>query len=542
MKCLWFAALALVMGFTMTNTASAQNDWGSPSQIGSYQSILSSYAQQSQDRSPPVQRVAAVQGSGTRVAPSFSAPAQGSGTRVAPSFNAPIQGSGTTPSFSAPAFQQPIQGAPIQGAPIQGAPIQGAPIQGVPVQGAPIQGVPVQGAPVQSFPAIQSAPSVGAYQPAVAYDTGIPCSTGTCGSGASYAPAYSAPSFSSPVYSAPSFAAPTAAIVSAAPRRNRVIGARGLIFTRNYENSRQYSFNNAGDSIYSNDADHNTLGGFEGFITSRGSKGSGWEARYLGVFPGTATAEIQGSPIYATTTLSGLQNVFHADAPPGVGASAFEVFNFGERHTITRNTDIDSVEINFLRNGGCYTNRHGSSSRFEVLGGFRWFQFDEDLRYDSFTSLAGYPSQYSYNIGTQNTLLGVQIGARSETCLTKRLSFATGTKFGLFNNRSRVRQSIFDNTGVFSTLNAGPDIGRDYNFNDQDNSFAVLGELDLGLIYQISCRLRLNFGYRAIGVSGVALAGDQVPFNFASVREISEVDNSGSLILHGGYAGFEMSF
>ena len=46
MKCLWYAALAILLGVSISTSATAQSDWGSPSQIGSYQAILSSYAQQ----------------------------------------------------------------------------------------------------------------------------------------------------------------------------------------------------------------------------------------------------------------------------------------------------------------------------------------------------------------------------------------------------------------------------------------------------------------------------------------------------------------
>ena len=170
MKCLWYLALALLVGVSFTTSANAQADWGSSSQIGSYQSILSSYAQQAQG---------------------------GSGSK-----QMPVQGGlQSTP---------PMQGAPIQGVPM-GTPIQGAPIQGAPTQDALMQGAyqspafaqpsyvapskpmaPVQGGVVQGAPMASPSPT-GAYQPAVAFDTGIPCGTGAG------APA----SFAAPVYSAP---------------------------------------------------------------------------------------------------------------------------------------------------------------------------------------------------------------------------------------------------------------------------------------------------------------------------------------------------
>ena len=503
MKCLWYLALALLVGVSFTTSANAQADWGSSSQIGSYQSILSSYAQQAQG---------------------------GSGSK-----QMPVQGGlQSTP---------PMQGAPIQdvpmGTPIQGAPIQGAPIQGAPTQDALMQGAyqspafvqpsyvapskpmaPVQGGVVQGAPMASPSPT-GAYQPAVAFDTGIPCGTGAG------APA----SFAAPVYSAPSFESSVTAVVPTGPQRNRVFGARGLFFSRNNENNRELSFNNAGEKLFSNDASHGSFGGFETFLTSRGTNGTGWEARYFGLYPSEATAEIAaGAPL--NTTLRGLQDLNIG------GGNIFNALNAADRHTLTRDTDIDNIDFNFLRNAGSTTGRRGCPQTHELLLGFRWFQFDEDLSYQAFAA----PNQLSYNLETQNTLLGLQFGSRSEAKISERLGLVLGTKFGLFNNRSRVRQAIFDNAGGIATVGIGDDAGTEFNFNDEDNSLATLGEFDLGLVYQISCRSRLNFGYRAIGVSGVALAGDQVPNNFSSLPEVREIDNSGSLILQGGYAGLELSY
>ena len=425
----------------------------------------------------------------------------------------------------------PIQGAPIQSAPIQGAPVQGAYQPPTYIQpsyvspGTPM--APIQGGVVQGAPAALPSPT-GAYQPAVAFDTGIPCGTGAG------APA----SFAAPVYSAPSFESPAIAVAPTGPQRNRVFGARGLFFSRNNENNRELSFNNAGDKLNSNDASHGSFGGFETFLTSRGANGTGWEARYFGLYPSDATAEIAGAP---SSTLRGLQDL-QLGNPQGAGTDVFDAVYSADQHVLTRRTDIDSIGFNFLRNAGSTNGRHGRSRTHEMLLGFRWFQFDEDLRYESFINQAGLPQSIAYSLETQNTLLGFQFGSRSEACVSNRVRLVAGTKVGLFNNRSRVRQTIYDNNSNIANIGIGADAGTAFDFRDEDDSLAVLGEFDLGLVYQISCRSRFNFGYRAIGVSGVALAGDQVPNNFSSIPEVREIDNSGSLILQGGYAGLEMSY
>ena len=70
----------------------------------------------------------------------------------------------------------------------------------------------------------------------------------------------------------------------------------------------------------------------------------------------------------------------------------------------------------------------------------------------------------------------------------------------------------------------------------------MIGELDLGLAYRFSQRVRANVGYRLIGINGIALAPNQIPRNFENENEIYRINSNDSLILSGGYAGLEMCF
>ena len=55
----------------------------------------------------------------------------------------------------------------------------------------------------------------------------------------------------------------------------------------------------------------------------------------------------------------------------------------------------------------------------------------------------------------------------------------------------------------------------------------------------ISSHWSLDFGYRVLALSGVAIAEDNVAqSNFQNVDVIASIQTTGSLILHGGYAGF----
>ena len=121
--------------------------------------------------------------------------------------------------------------------------------------------------------------------------------------------------------------------------------------------------------------------------------------------------------------------------------------------------------------------------------------------------------------------------------MTERLRFGAGLKAGLFNNRARSSQSLSDNFGTFGQVNGG----EDFNFQDSKNDIAFLGELDFSLVMHVSFNARARIGYRAIGVSGVALSPDQIPLDFRHTPSARDTDTNGSLLLHGAYVGLEFA-
>ena len=118
---------------------------------------------------------------------------------------------------------------------------------------------------------------------------------------------------------------------------------------------------------------------------------------------------------------------------------------------------------------------------------------------------------------------------------------SAGSKGGVYNNRINARQTIIDDAGAYAQVGSGAYAGSNYDFQDQKDDLAFLGELDLGLIFQHSQRTRVKFGYRIVGVAGVALADGQIPYDFTDGDEILRAHSDGSLILSGGYAGIEIS-
>jgi hypothetical protein len=314
---------------------------------------------------------------------------------------------------------------------------------------------------------------------------------------------------------------------------NWVVGVRGLFFTRSGESPVPIARNAADDVLLSTVNDYGTMPGAETVFTRRTCNNWGAEFRYWGLYPNQRDYTFNGPGL--DTYLTGLGDYLVAPGPTNV----LTYFNGADNLRVYRNNEFHNVEVNGLRNGGCYTTLGGRNGTYEFIAGARWFQFNEDYRIAAFNAAAT-PAQINYDLATRNTLLGFQLGARNESCLTDRLSLIGGTRVGLFNNRSTASQSIRTDAGDVAYLSGNP--SALYDFESERDSLAVLGELDMGVGYRFTQRLRATIGYRLIGVSGVALAPNQIPRNFTNNAEIYRVKSTDSLILSGGFAGLDMCF
>ena len=351
------------------------------------------------------------------------------------------------------------------------------------------------------------------------------------------------PGYHMPVYSPPfQLGQATGQVFSGGGSRaknaNWVAGVYAMSFSRDYENRRKLSRNLGGGKLDTRDADEGDFGGYQVDLTRRSVSGRGLQLRYWAFNPGDR-AQLDGPDL--RSVLPTLDQLTHV--PTGLDVNT--LYAQGADHTLVRNTDINNFEANILGNGGNYTTRRGRTGNFELLAGFRYFQFDESLTYTSNTNqvlFPGSPDHLTYQSEVENQLVGAQLGARNQICLTKRWSLFADVKAGVFNNRIDTTQFLKDETGTKAVLASGGSAGSDYYFSDDKDDVAILGELDLGVTYMINQKMRARFGYRTFGVAGVALAGDQIPNDFTDTDHIQSANSNGSLLLHGGYAGLEACF
>ncbi len=314
---------------------------------------------------------------------------------------------------------------------------------------------------------------------------------------------------------------------------NWVFGARGLVMRRDYEDDKSLSYDPADPTnvfATSTSVKMGSMNGYEVFLSRRNCNGRGFEARYWELNPGVNDYTLANSP---NTALSGFNQVdFGAQ-------SVYSIYNASDSHSFYRENQFNNLELNLLRLAGS-NNCCGSS--WEWLAGFRWFRFDESFRYATYTANAAYPPQLFYDTRVNNNLYGFQVGGRTERCLCKGWGLQFDSKVGIFGNHLDHQQSISDGNGTFAVINSGPYAGQDYAFSSNKNDFSMMGQIDLGLYYQFSSCWRAVGGYQLLGISGVGLAPDQIPYNFTDSRDIQRIKSNGSLILHGAYFGVEHSF
>lgn len=262
-------------------------------------------------------------------------------------------------------------------------------------------------------------------------------------------------------------------------------------------------------------------------------------------------------------------NHYYDNAPPTADyatgwPNAIEV----QRVTVSSTFSAQNIEVNLLRlpmlssGCGCATSSCGGcdaggcgvnpcagapcrASRCSVttLLGVRYMRFDEDfyLRSDYIEDPTGgaWVDWVQHNVEADNHLVGLQLGCNGiyHMGCSGRFALHCNTNAGIFGNHMEVRQYFSGNGDA--QYDGG---GNDFDIETEDDDIAMVAELRAGISCRVGCNWRLYTGYRAIGVSGVALSYDQIPSNFSSDQQVNYVNSEGSIFLHGLQAGLGCSY
>ncbi len=137
----------------------------------------------------------------------------------------------------------------------------------------------------------------------------------------------------------------------------------------------------------------------------------------------------------------------------------------------------------------------------------------------------------AYDIRTANHLYGVQIGARLRRSPNRFGWEATG-KAGIFGNDAHQEQSVVD----------FPDFPIRPTVSSSGSGVAFVGEANLSALYRLTNVWNLRAGYNAVWIEGVALAPDQLDFNFAASPSGDQLHRGGGTFLHGVNIGLEANW
>ncbi len=332
-------------------------------------------------------------------------------------------------------------------------------------------------------------------------------------------------------------------------------GVNGLIMSRDAENQFAFSyvatpFTEQNQLLNNRDANMGWAGGVEArFGRYFGCGQRAWEFVYWGIYPGLQEYTLTNAGLPGP--LDGIHNwdqlsIFDPTVPGPVDADNW--VNNADAHRLRRNYEFHNIELNLINFGAAIVNQYECASRFNSNWGcgVRYFRFDEDLLFSakeagSGTTFDDSINQLNYLTQVDNNLFGFQLNGNSTCRLTNRLSMNMGAKLGLYANHINHR-AVIGSGGNIAVVNNGPYDGYQWNISSNKDDVAFLGELNLGLSYQISCRWSATMGYRAVAATGVALAGAQIPNDLRGINDALLIVSNGSLILHGAYAGATFNF
>jgi len=162
------------------------------------------------------------------------------------------------------------------------------------------------------------------------------------------------------------------------------------------------------------------------------------------------------------------------------------------------------------------------------FAGFRYLNLAEEFDITAQRTVAGAVEEGNYNIRTNNHLYGAQLGARLRRT-SGRLGWEAGGFGGIFGNDASQTQSVTD----FPNFPLRPTV------SSSGGGVSFVGGANLSGLYSLSNVWNLRAGYNVMWIEGVALAPDQLDFDFAAAPSGNQLDDGGGMFLHGLNVGVE---
>ena len=258
------------------------------------------------------------------------------------------------------------------------------------------------------------------------------------------------------------------------------------------------------------------------------------EAEYWGLaeFGGQASTSPSQGPVNLTFQDNNL--AFTQGATTYTGQ---QMFDGAVSHSIQRENDVQSVEINLFRNHCC------SPGNLDVAfsGGVRYFRFRDQLDFTSCTNYAAPFDQAQLDDRVVNNLIGFQFGADVNYNLGCNWHFFLNPKIGIYDNHMNLNYNLTNSCGT-PAMSTDPNVPGCYPVNSSKDGLAFMTQIDLGLGYQFACHWDAFIGYRVVFATGMGLADNQLPQYFVDLPGIADIKHSGDLVLSGAFAGLTYCF
>lgn len=288
--------------------------------------------------------------------------------------------------------------------------------------------------------------------------------------------------------------------------------------------------------LSTSDLDYNYDPGMRATFGKRLCGGRALEFTYFGLFDGSASASSSDANAFLTFQNNLVGNVFvdmdRVDVDYSSWLHSFEA-NFPCCCGCCDLPGCGDCGDQGCGDSGCGNqgNGFGTCQSLEWFCGFRYLNLGERLNISAQRTVNNAVESGSYNLRTNNNLYGLQIGGRMRRT-QGRIGWEAGGKAGIFGNDSRQSQSVTD----------FPDFALRPAVSNSSGTVAFVGETNLTALYRLTNVWNLRAGYNVMWIEGVALAPDQLDFDFAAAQGGSGLRNDGGMLLHGVSFGVEARY
>lgn len=215
-----------------------------------------------------------------------------------------------------------------------------------------------------------------------------------------------------------------------------------------------------------------------------------------------------------------------------VGVPNSDQFRNAYSHTVFGKTRLHSAEVNARRY--CAPKRGWMAT---ALAGFRYLHIDDDLLFLSNDSdPAVNPDDIGlYAVGTENNLVGGQIGGSLANQCTCRFSTGVKLKTGIFANFNEQKGRLLN---VPAPLPPSTDLYSKHS----STSLSAVVETGLFAAYQLTSCVGVRAGYDVFIIDGLAMSANQLDYTANQFQGQSFVNDNSSLVFYGPTVGLWLNW